>query len=158
MAPRILFCLALVCAIPSTSVVAQTSNTDTVPPSSFAGLDRNGDGWISRIEWAVSYRSTPPAQKGVEVVGPDGSVQILIPRPVTRGDDLDWSDPADKAQVAAREALALHNRPPSMADAAQAVDDPVQPNMGFDTYDVDGDDRVSRAEWQAFQGPRPPDP
>jgi len=148
--------LVLACAGLAAPLHAQAPSPGRAPSMSFDVLDRNGDGGISRVEWAVSYATQDgPKPQGTTVVNPDGTTVVLVPRPVPRGTDVDWSDPAQKAQIAAREAMAARNRTPSMADAAQAVDDDVVPNMGFDTYDVDGDDRVSRTEWQAFQGPRP---
>lgn len=127
-------------------------------PLVFDLLDRNNDGAISRLEWAATYVPNAPKAKGVEVVGPDGVVSVLIPRPVLRGDATDWQDPADRARVASREAMALAQKRGNMADAAQAAANPERPRMPFEAYDADGNGRVSRMEWQAFQGPRPNDP
>jgi hypothetical protein len=153
-----LICAALTCLLPAAPVVAQALAGDAGRPATFADLDRNNDGAISRVEWAASYAVDPPAQKGVEVVGPDGSIQILVPRPVLPGLAPGSSDSAAKARIAAREALALGARRPSMADAASAAEEPVPAIMDFEVYDRNGDNRIARAEWQSFQGPRPPDP
>lgn len=141
------------CAAP-----AAQAQTPAPTPMVFDLLDRNRDGSISRIEWAASYKTNAPTPKGVEVVGPDGKVSVLVPRPVLRGDALDWQDPAARAQVAAREAMALSEKRGSMADAARTAANPERPRMTFESYDADGNGRVSRMEWQAFQGPRPNDP
>lgn len=140
------------------AAAAAQAQTPAPTPLVFDKLDRNGDGAISRIEWAASYTASAPESKGVEIVGPDGSVSVLVPRPVLRGDALNWKDPSVRAQMAAREVLALSQKPASLADAAQAAANPERPQMAFEAYDVDGNGRVSRMEWQAFQGPRPSEP